>query len=294
MSDIKVGYVLKRYPRLSETFILNEILAHEAAGLDVHIFSLRPPEPGPQHDDVARVRAEVTCLPDEPVHVSALGEALLHVSEVLDEDERTLDYRDSKQVWSMWQAGRIAQHVREKGITHLHAHFATEATVMARLAALQTGISYSFTAHAKDIFHESVDLERLRTFARDASGIVTVSDFNVAHLDSVLDEQACPIHRIYNGLDLRTFPFDESPSEPRRLVAVGRLVEKKGFDVLLRACALLKRDGHDFHCDLIGDGEERAALESLHRDLDLADRVEMTGALSREDVVTRIRRASVM
>jgi len=294
MCKIKIGYVLKRYPRLSETFILNEILAHEAAGLELHIFSLREPEPGPQHEDVQRVRAKVSCLPIEPVNIQALGEALSGASEVLEEDENTFGFRESKKLWSLWQAGQIARGVRELGISHLHAHFATEATAMARLAALQTGVSYSFTAHAKDIFHESVDMPRLQRFARDAAGIVTVSDFNVAHLNRVLDADACPIHRIYNGLDLKLFPCDDTPREPGRIVAVGRLVEKKGFDDLLRACAIMKSAGRTFRCELIGDGDELETLEQLHRELNLGDCVELTGALPREEVVARVRRAAVM
>lgn len=294
MCSLKIGYVLKRFPRLSETFILNEILAHEAAGLEIHIFSLRTPEAGPQHEDVKRVRAGVTCLPHEPVGVRAMGEALLGAAGVIDPEESSFDYRDSKHPWSLWQAGQIARGVRDLGLTHLHAHFATEATALARLAALQTGLTYSFTAHAKDIFHESVDTARLRRFARDAAGIITVSDFNVAHLHRVLDGEGCPVHRIYNGLDLAAFPYDSGPREPGRIVAVGRFVEKKGFDDLLRACALLKGAGRSFRCELIGDGEEADALRSLHAELGLGGCVELTGALPREEVIARVRRASVM
>ncbi|RMH10178.1 MAG: colanic acid biosynthesis glycosyltransferase WcaL [Planctomycetota bacterium] len=294
MCSLKVGYVLKRYPRLSETFILNEILAHEAAGLQLHIFSLREPEPGPQHEDVKRVRAGVSCLPREPMSARDLGEALIAASDRLIEEEVELDLRSSKQVRLIWQARQIARQARELGLNHLHAHFATDASTMARWAGLQAGITYSFTAHAKDIFHESVKTEHLRRLARDAAGIVTVSDFNVRHLKTVLNGDACPIHRIYNGLDLSAFPYDTSTRQPGRIVAVGRLVEKKGFDDLLRACAVMKSAGRSFHCELIGDGEQREMLESLRTDLALSDCVEMTGALPREEVVARIRRASVM
>lgn len=294
MRNEKIGYVLKRYPRLSETFILNEILAHEAAGMDLHIFSLREPEPGPQHEDVQRVRAQVSCLPTEPVTAKRLGEALLDAASVLEPEESVFGFRESKHPWSLWQAGQIARSVRDLGITHLHAHFATEATAMARLAALQAGVTFSFTAHAKDIFHESVDMPRLRRFARDAASIVTVSDFNVEHLNSVLDADACPILRVYNGLDLAEFPHDDAAREPGRIVAVGRLVEKKGFADLLRACAIMKDSGRTFQCELIGDGDEREPLEDLHRSLGLTDCVELTGALPREEVVARVRRAAVM
>ena len=210
MSD-RVGYVLKRYPRLSETFILNEILAHEAAGLEVEIFSLRPAESGPQHADVSRVKARVTYLTEQPVELHAFARAMRDAEPFLDAEERVFNYRDAKRPWSLWLAGQVAQAVRERGITHLHAHFATEATVTARLAAAQAGVPYTFTAHAKDIFHESVDPARLCRMARDAAGLITVSDFNVRHLAGVLGSDACPVHKVYNGLDLGCFPYCDRP-----------------------------------------------------------------------------------
>ena len=165
---------------------------------------------------------------------------------------------------------------------------------MARLAAAQAGVGYSFTAHAKDIFHESVDMPRLRRFARDASAIVTVSDFNVAHLNRVLDGDACPIHRVYNGLDLSAFPVARGEREPGLIVAVGRLVEKKGFDDLLLACAIMKQAGRDFRCVIIGDGEQREPLEAQRTALGLQDRVEMLGPRPRDEVVTMVSKATVM
>ncbi len=293
-NSIKVGYVLKRYPRLSETFILNEILAHEAAGLEVHIFSLRTPEPGPHHEDVKRVKAKVTYIPDLPVNVGDFGRAMVDADRVLDEEEKVFGSSATKYPWSFWQASQIARMVRVQDISHLHAHFATEATVTARLAALQSGISYSFTAHAKDIFHETVDRDRLNRFARDAAGLVTVSDFNVAFLNEVLDARACPIHRIYNGLDLDAFPLFTGPRQTGRIVAVGRLVEKKGFEYLLHACALLKDQGRAFHCDVIGDGELRERLEAVIHELDIGDCVSMLGALPRDEVIEKVKAATVM
>ncbi len=292
MSD-RVGYVLKRYPRLSETFILNEILAHEAAGLEVEIFSLRSAEPGPQHDDVRRVKARVTYLSEEPVQLRAFARAMHDAEEFLDPGERTFTFRDAKRPWSLWLAGQVAQAVRERGITHLHAHFATEATATARLAAAQSGVRYTFTAHAKDIFHESVDHARLCRMARDAAGLVTVSDFNVNHLGRVLGEEACPIHRVYNGLDLASFPLCERPREAGLILGVGRLVEKKGFDDLLRACAQMKNAGRKFRCLIVGEGEEADTLRALRESLGLAGHVELLGALPREEVVALMTAASV-
>ncbi len=292
MSD-RVGYVLKRYPRLSETFILNEILAHEAAGLEVEIFSLRPAESGPQHADVSRVKARVTYLTEEPVELHAFARAMRDAEMFLDPEERVFTYRDAKRPWSLWLAGQVAQAVRERGITHLHAHFATEATVTARLAAAQAGVRYTFTAHAKDIFHESVDQARLCRMARDAAGLVTVSDFNVRHLAGVLGADACPVHKVYNGLDLGCFPFCDRPRTAGLILGVGRLVEKKGFDDLLRACAVMRDAGREFRCVIVGDGEEADSLSALRDSLDLADHVELAGALSREAVISLMTDAAV-
>jgi len=289
----RVGYVLKRYPRLSETFILNEILAHEAAGLELEIFSLRPAEPGPQHEDVKRVKARITYLTEQPVDLDAFARAMHDAVPFLDPEERVFTYRDPKRPWSLWLAGQIAEAVRERGISHLHAHFATEATATARLAAAQSGVGYTFTAHAKDIFHESVDQERLRRMARDAAGLVTVSEYNVRHLSGVLGADACPVHKVYNGLDLAMFPFHDSPRDPQLILAVGRLVEKKGFDDLLRACAVMKADGREFRCMVIGDGEEREALEALHTSLGLHGHVQLLGPRSREEVITLMSKAAV-
>lgn len=289
----RVGYVLKRYPRLSETFILNEILAHEAAGVELEIFSLRPAEPGPHHEDVKRVKARVTYLTEQPVDLDAFARAMHDAVPFLDPEERVFNYRDPKRPWSLWLAGQIAEAVRVRGISHLHAHFATEATATARLAAAQSGVGYTFTAHAKDIFHESVDQERLRRMARDAAGLVTVSEYNVGHLAGVLGADACPVHKVYNGLDLAMFPFRDGPRNPQLILAVGRLVEKKGFDDLLRACAVLKADGREFRCLVVGDGEEREALEELHAHLGLREHVQLLGARSREEVVSLMSEAAV-
>jgi len=135
---------------------------------------------------------------------------------------------------------------------------------------------------------------RLKRFGRDAAGIVTVSDFNVAHLKSVLGPDACPIHRIYNGLDLRAFPFVDDGREPGCIVAVGRLVEKKGFEDLLCACAIMKRAGRVFRCELLGDGALREKLEAMVVELGIGDCVAMLGPRPREEVVERVTRATVM
>ena len=151
----RVGYVLKMYPRFSETFIVHEILQQEAAGTHVEIFSLRLPIDGRFHEALARVQAPVTYLSREhraSLFWSALREAAREVPTITDHLEELLAAPEDEALAAVELAGAI----RRSGLEHLHAHFGSIAAEVARLAARLTGITYSFTAHAKDIFHEDV------------------------------------------------------------------------------------------------------------------------------------------
>ena len=205
---MRVGYVLKRYPRYSETFIVNEILAHEEAGLEIEIFALRPPSDTHFQDSIARVRAPVRYIAPKPASASALWQGLRTTRE---EAPAPLDFDDllDAEVGAVSQALQVAERAREAGITHLHAHFATLATTVSRLASAVTGLSYSFTAHAKDIFHDDVVEADLQRKLRGASAIVTVSDFNVTHLDGVCPDVSDRVHKVYNGMDLTRFTYEE-------------------------------------------------------------------------------------
>ncbi|WP_324278671.1 hypothetical protein [Blastococcus brunescens] len=114
-----------------------------------------------------------------------------------------------------------------RGVAHLHAHFASAATTVARLAARLAGITYSFTAHAKDIFHSEVRDEDLRAKLVDAADVVTISDFNLGHLRDRFGPAADRVRRVYNGLELAAFPHTAPADRPPVVAAVGRLVEKK-------------------------------------------------------------------
>lgn len=224
---LRVGYVLKRYPRYSETFVVNEILAHEAAGLDVEIFALRQSFDTHFQDIISHVRAPVTYLPAEGLKAIQFWEALEQCSEHLFNLWRDLAIARGEDIREIYQAVRLAREIRVKHIRHLHAHFATSATGVARLAALFAGVPYTFTAHAKDIFHKSVDAADLRRKFNSARAVVTISDFNQAYLRRAFGLDVTHLHRIYNGLELDQFPYAAPEQRAPRIVAVGRLIEKK-------------------------------------------------------------------
>ncbi|MHC5027728.1 MAG: glycosyltransferase family 4 protein [Planctomycetota bacterium] len=264
----RIGYVLKMYPRLSETFIVNEILAHEASGLDMEIFSLRSPVDSRFHETLGRVRAPVTYIPYHRFRASELWKEIHATAQRAPAVWDALARSPEANASDVCQALHLARLVRKRRIGHLHAHFATVSTTVARLAAAITGIEYSFTAHAKDIFHESVDQAALDTKLRDAAAVVTVSDFNQRYLEERFGSSARNVQRIYNGLDLDEFAYEPPIDRAPLVVGVGRLVEKKGFGDLIDACGLLADQGRDFRCEIVGDGVLRDELEARVVDRD--------------------------
>ncbi len=289
----RVAYVCKMYPRLAETFILNEIVAHEQAGLELEIFSLRAPTDGRFHHDLATVRAQVTYLPGPSVKAEHFWTALCRLGTNRSQARTFLEIAEPDDAGSVYQALALAEAVRERGITHIHAHFATAATTVARLASHLTGIPYTFTAHAKDIFHDSVVDDDLSRKLRDASAVVTVSDFNLAYLRERYGANADRVQRIYNGLDLDQFSYTPPRGRPPVIMGVGRLVEKKGFADLVAACAILKDRGRRFECAIIGGGVLKSELDTQIESLCVGDCVRLLGQRSRDEVDRRLRLAAV-
>ncbi len=293
----RVGYVLKQYPRLSETFILSEILGLEDAGVRVDVFSLRPATEGRFHPALARVRASVEYASpvDRSSFLSAVT-ALPNLSQDRLPDalaflERLPESRRSRLLLdAIW----VARRAVEKGLTHLHAHFMTVASHTVHIAHLLTGLPYTVTAHAKDIYRHTVDWDLATTVSRSASAVVTVCDANLDHLRANLTDPGCEVVRVYNGLAPQPPPGDWEERDRGLVLAVGRLVEKKGFEDLLEAMNRPELSRADVRCVIVGDGDRRTALEQRSRELGLGSRVTFTGALTQDEVGRWLRRARVL
>jgi glycosyltransferase involved in cell wall biosynthesis len=290
---LRIGYVLKRYPRYSETFVVNEILAHEAAGLQVDIFALGPSGDTHFQDAISRVRAPLMYLRADGLRAADFWDDIGAASERLPGIFVALAEGKGEPARDVYQAAMLAKFVAAKGIDLLHAHFATSAANVARLAAQFAGVPYTFTAHAKDIFVDQVRPADLRRKLQQAAAAVTVSDYNVEHLRRTYGADAARVVRIYNGLDLTRFAYRPAVDRARLIVAVGRLVEKKGFDDLVRAAAMLKRRGVDFSCKIVGQGEQEAALAALIDELGVGEQVKLVGPLPQCEVTELIRSAAV-
>jgi glycosyltransferase involved in cell wall biosynthesis len=296
-TNSRIGYIVKRYPRYSETFIVNEILAHESAGMELSIFALRPPVDSHFQDRIARVRAPVTYLNWERIRGDALWRLIREASNVLPRlltFLRTEPSADLADVQTASQAIELAMLVREQGVTHLHAHFATSAASVALLAGQLAEVPVTFTAHAKDIFHESVSEEDLASKMMRADGVVTVSDFNVRDLNRRFPDAGHKLQRIYNGLDLDDFPYRSPYQREPKVIAVGRLIEKKGFGDLIEACRLLHHAGTRVQCEIIGGGEEFAALERQIARHKLTSTVKLLGPRPQSEVIRRVTDAAVL
>lgn len=290
---MKIGYVVKRYPRYSETFIVNEILAHERAGLNIEIFALLPPEDTHFQNQLSSVRAPVTYLQKNVWKASEFWNRLqLGLSDAVG-GFSALEHAEGMELRDVAQALELSLLIRRRQITQLHAHFATASTSVARLASILSGVPYTFTAHAKDIFHESVDRAFLREKFRDAAASITVSDFNAGVLKAEFGGDAATLRRVYNGLDLTQFSYSPPATGSRRILAVGRLVEKKGFTDLIAACAILRNHGVEFLCQIVGTGEVEHELEDQIAKLALSSHVHLLGALPQREVIRLMREAAL-
>ena len=297
----RIGYVLKIYPRFSETFIVTEILAREAQGEDLSIYALRPTTDSRFHPEIARVAARVNWV-SRPVRAIDMWSRLTDGLTRQDDCERfaaIMPVLADLPGDEVAQGVELARQARRDSITHLHAHFASLAGRVAWIAAALTGIPYTVTTHAKDIFHESVDPMWLRRICADAQRVIAISRYNEAHLGKVLAGTGATVSLRYNAIELDRFsyrapqPVASGRSGPLRVCAVGRLVPKKGFADLIEAVRILVSSGIDVEVELAGDGEERERLTAQIDRLGLAGRVRLLGPLTQAEVRGLLARSDV-
>ncbi len=267
----KIAYIVKIFPKLSETFILQEILELERLGLNLVILSLRPPTDVDTHPHVQQLKAPV-----------------LYAPVVLNEGKGN---GIQQSLWTEW----VTEKVHEYGITHLHAHYVTEPTDIAFQVQEKTGVSYSFTTHAKDLFLSSKeDLSRKVSGAQFA---LTCTEYNKDYLEQCV-QSATPVYRVYHGVDLDVFQSNRhqiSHEDGKRplILSIGRFRPKKGFPTLIQACATLKNTGHDFQCVLVGYGPLEKDLKQMIHQLNVNDCVRLTGKVPQDGILDWYRKASV-
>lgn len=310
-----VTCLVRSWPRLSQTFILNEVLALERLGLELTVVSLtRSGEPTRQAH-VAAVRAPVRYL-DESRRHDTLARLADHVTVAVRAPRRYASalllalrspgladgYATCSTMRCLAHAVRVAAQLRRTGALrrtgdgagHLHAHFAHDPALVGLLVHRLTGVRFTFTAHARDLFQLPVPSLLPRIAA--ASAVITCCQANGDYLTGVLPAGLRDrVHVIPHGLRLDRFHAVPAGDHggPVRIVSVGRLVEKKGFPDLLRACALVRGAGHRFTCDIYGGGPLADRLERLRDQLDLAGVVVFRGERDQERIAEALAGADV-
>ena len=323
----RVAYVLKGYPRLSEVFIASEIYRVERLGVPLRLFVQKAADEDVHHDVVRRVRT-----PPEYLHqtssLSATGAPRWLADNIATFRPALLRTARRHPMRLLRAAGRaLAQAVRARrgflapprriylkelllavdladridsagDVARLHAHFAHGATTVAWLAATITGLPFSFTGHAKDIYTDELNPAGLLRRKLDAASfVVTCTEANRRHLEAL--GSRTPAHVVYHGLNAdfeRLVAGGVGRVEPDRvrLLAVGRLVRKKGLDTFVDACALLRGRGVDFEAVIAGEsGDHEAEVRARVQRARLGDQISFLGPLTQDGLFEEYCRSSV-
>lgn len=300
MNFPRTAYVLLWFPKPSETFVFREVVNLRKAGLPLKVFTLYGELTRALSDEMSAASADV-----ERLGVRQFGRALAGVfywlrrdwkravalsREVLWRRWRGLE-KTGESLWAFFCAFHLARRFEEERIEHIHAPWAGGPATAAWVASRLTGIPFSFTCRAWDIYPpDSVLPDKLR----DAAFVRSETQANIKHLAATCGADTSKMHVTYNGVPLTAHAEAAvAMKPPYRLLAMGRFVGKKGYDFLLRACKQLADDGVDFHLTLAGDGPRALQLKRLAHNLGLEERVSFPGFVSYDRVPELFRAADI-
>ena len=294
-----LAFVVNQFPRQVDAYFLRELSGLARRGLDFRLYSLLPPPRGWAVHRDAEALLDRTIYPPPPLALlrraatttlGRPGSAAAAAARIV-WGHRRQPSALAKSLAVLPQSLAFAADMRRRGVRHIHANWATYPATAAFLVSRLTGIPFSFSGHATDIFvHRAMLPEKIAA----ARFVLTCTQFNRRYLASVSPERSEAIETIYHGVDLARFAPNGAERDPDLLLSVGTLRRCKGFDDLIRAVALLRERGRSLRLEIIGEGEERPALERLIAQLELGDRVELAGYRPQEEVIPRYRRAAAV
>ncbi len=291
-SPPRVAYVMSRFPRLSETFVLYELLAVEHAGVHIDLYPLLRERAAVTHPEAAPLveRARYQPFLSWPIlrshahflrrcprrYLATLGSLLVGVAGSLNFTLGAIG------IWA--KVVHMARLMAADGVTHVHCHFATHPAVAGWVVRRLVGIPFSFTAHGSDLH---VDRHMLPQKVAEAAFVLAISEYN---RDLIIaecgPETAHKVRVLHCGVDPERFrPAGPPPPDPVvRILCIGTLHQVKGQRYLLEACRLLNAQGIDVHCTLVGDGPDRKTLQRLVSRWGLDDRVELAGRRTQDEI----------
>lgn len=302
----RVLYMSGELPVRSETFVYREVLALQALGIDVRTASVHAPTHDLDHGGV------LSKMADETIEIYSKGKAALlrdMLAELLTHPLRScrtlgrcmLDAffssevplnRKPKVIWQGVAALALARRVRGLGISHIHAHMAHVPTTIAMYAARQLGIPFSFTGHANDIFPNRT---LLREKLRRAEWVNCISEWHRDFYQQIVDRSDAAYPVVRCGVDTRFYETTPAPNtDTLQILSVGRLVEKKGMDVLIRSAGVIaKQGGPKLRVSIAGGGPQMKELQELVDLLPDGAEVELLGETDNDTVMQLMTEADV-
>jgi glycosyltransferase involved in cell wall biosynthesis len=302
----RIGYVLSTFPLASETFVAGEVARLSERGLDLDIVSMSRLQ---NADDVMRLQLlaqgiEPCYLLDSRIRMlaRALSFGFRHPAQSFELFRMNVQLpvpERASRLSRFLKALAVCRLAQRRGWRHMHSHWSLP-TDVALLVSTATGISFSFSAHAHDIYDDGPDYERQRPgFGLShridrAAFVATCTRRARDYLANLVPSASRKLHLVYHGVDLALFDGNRHrAAHPPLIVAIGRLVAYKGFDRLIAACEVLARRGVAFRCVVIGDGSQRQALSRQILCADLGHSVELLGGRPHEEVRDWLRRAEI-
>jgi glycosyltransferase involved in cell wall biosynthesis len=301
-APLRVAYIMSRFPKLTETFILFEMAAVERQGPEIRLFPLLREREAAMHPEAAPYVARATYLPFlSPAILASHGHFLRHaprrylgaLGALLRGTWRSPNFLLGG-IGIFPKVVHAARLMERDGVAHVHCHFATHPALAGFLVHRLVGIPYSFTAHGSDLH---VDRTMLCQKVSEAAFTVTISDDNRAVFERECGGPIGTLSVIHCGVDTTVFhpvPRAAAPDRSLAILAIGTLHEVKGQTHLVEACRLLAAAGVPFTCRFVGEGPDRAALERQVADLGLTDRVEFLGRRTRAEIASLIGSSDVL
>jgi glycosyltransferase involved in cell wall biosynthesis len=295
---MRLGYLYSRYPVLSQTFCDMEMLELERQGFDLTVGSIHPPLTGIRHPHAGRLRAPVHYAP--PPAIVRLWEEKARTETrwpqaLVDAHERKYGPAVKASTRAR-NASYFAELFRRHQVDHFHVHFANRAAHTALFLKAMVKIPFSVTAHGQDFMADLGNDDLLREICTEAEFVAVETEYSRGLMAARCPNAAGKIHRVYNGMDLGNFLEAGSSGATMgavEILSVGRLVAFKGFEYLIEACGQLRQRSIQFHCEIIGDGPLRKALQKQISELRLDGHVTLAGALPQDCVLEKVRRCDI-
>jgi len=287
-STTGLAYLFERFPSFTQTFCFREVLELRKQGVHAQVFSIRKPDDEPNQDYPEELTGETRYLPSGYEEFLAQPSFRRQARRGLKLLRQT--WGDESEKRRVYEALWLIPQLRAAGVHHVHVHFAGIAARTAYWLKRLGGITYSFTAHANDIFCDEPH-ERLAMLISESKFVVTVSDFSLEFLRTHFPAHQAKMHRVYNGIHLERFSQSHPNPKLPLVLTVGRYIEKKGFSDLIAALEPLRDES--FECKIVGQGPLEDQLRSAIVKAGLTDKVELTGPMPESEVSALLARTSI-